>query len=89
MFGEPHPSLSTPFALQSERKHLPPRRSPHMLSPSLSTAHTAITAAASYPAHADVRASNLSSIKAMQREFVLACHRKKGKSGESFEQVDR
>lgn len=37
----------------------------------------------------NVRASNLLSIKAMQREILLACQRNKRTSGESFEQVDR
>lgn len=61
----------------------------HTSSLPVSTAHTAITAAVSYPAHTDVGASNLSSIKAMQREFMLACHENERRSGESFEQVDR
>lgn len=77
--------ISPPAVKEASASHC----SPHMLSLSLSTVHTAISTAASYPAHASVGASNLSSIKAMQREFMLACHRKKGRSGESFEQVDR
>lgn len=51
--------------------------------------HAAITAAGSYPLPNHVRASNLPSIKAMQREFMLACHGNERRSGESFEQVDR
>lgn len=88
MFGEPHPSLLTLFPLQLQKTAsvcLP--SACHTCS--LSTAHTAIAAAASYPAGADVSASNLSSIKAMQREFMLVCYGKKRRSGESFEQVDR
>lgn len=61
----------------------------HTSSLPVSTAHTAIAAAVSYPARTDVGASNLSSIKAMQREFMLACHGNERRSGESFEQVDR
>lgn len=79
--------VSPPAVKEASASPSASHRSPHMLS--LSTAHTAIATAASYPAHANVRASNLSSIKAMQREFMLACHRKKRRSGESFEQVDR
>lgn len=80
----------------AERKHLPAPPASLLLtgcsrslplSLSLYSPHCA--AAASYPAQADVRASNLSHIKAMQREFMLVCHRKKRGSGESFEQVDR
>lgn len=87
------PFFINSLLLQSKRKHLPAPQPPPPLARhtcSRSTAHAAIAAAAaSYPAHTDVRASNLSSIKAMQREFMLACHGNERRSGESFEQVDR
>lgn len=89
MLGEPHPSLLSLSPLQSMKRLPPPLPASQALSFSPSTGHTAIATAASYPAHANVGACNLSSIKAMQREFMLACHRKKRRSGESFEQVDR
>lgn len=92
MLGGPHPSLLSLSPCSQGSICLPfclPLLMTHAFSPSLSAPHTALAVAVKYPAHASVGASNLSDIKAMQREFVLGCHKKKRRSRESFEQVDR